>query len=110
MFAGVAVLSLTSCSNDILQKNGGGVNEGDLIEFTATTTTAIDETRGAGQDPLKVSGYSKELWLIPTVEDAAKDVTRGTQLTSTSILQNFGRRACSLSALRVPARRLSPKP
>ena len=90
MFAGVAVLSLTSCSNDILQKNGGGVNEGDLIEFTATTTTAIDETRGAGQDPLKVSGYSKELWLIPTVEDAAKDVTRGTQLTSTSILQNFG--------------------
>ena len=90
MFAGVAVLSLTSCSNDILQKNGGGVNEGDLIEFTATTTTAIDETRGAGQDPLKVSGYSKELWLIPTVEDAAKDVTRGTQLTSASVLDNFG--------------------
>ena len=30
------------------------------------------------------------MWLIPTVEDATKDATRGTQFTSQSILDNFG--------------------
>ncbi len=82
-------MTFVSCANDLWHQNGESASEGGLIEFTATTTTAVDETRG-GMDPLKVTGYKKQLWLIPTVEDAAKDVTRGTQLTSTSILQNFG--------------------
>ncbi len=82
-------MAIASCANDVWHQNGDSAGEGGLIEFTATTTTAVDVTRG-GLDPLKVTGYKKQLWLIPTVEDAAKDVTRGTQLTSTSILQNFG--------------------
>ncbi len=82
-------MTFVSCANDVWHQNGESASEGGLIEFTATTTTAVDETRG-GMDPLKVTGYKKQLWLIPTVEDAAKDVTRGTQLTSASILPNFG--------------------
>ena len=89
IFAGATVMAIASCANDVWHQNGDSAGEGGLIEFTATTTTAVDVTRG-GMDPLKVTGYKKQLWLIPTVEDAAKDATRGIQLTSTSILQNFG--------------------
>ena len=81
---------LSSCATDDMQHKGQTVADGSSIEFTATTTTAVNETRGVEQAPLKVSGYSKELWLIPSVQDAAKDVTRGTQLTSTSVLEDFG--------------------
>ena len=87
---GCAFSSLfVSCANDDLQQKGGSVSEGSRIEFTVTTSTAINETRG-DLAALKVSGYSKELWLIPSVTSAEEDVTRGTQLTSTSVLDNFG--------------------
>lgn len=90
LFTGASIMVLSSCATDDMQHKGQTVADGSSIEFTATTTTAVNETRGVEQAPLKVSGYSKELWLIPSVQDAAKDVTRGTQLTSTSVLEDFG--------------------
>ena len=88
ILTGVALLAFASCANDDFQQNGESVSGDGRIEFTVTTSTAISETRG-DMASLKVSGYTKELWLIPSVEDAAKDVTRGTQLTSTSVLEDF---------------------
>ena len=89
IFTGVALLAFASCANDDLQQNGVTVVGDGRIEFTATTTNTVNETRG-GLEPLAVTGYKKQLWLIPTVEDVAKDATRGTQFTSQSILDNFG--------------------
>ena len=81
-------MTIASCSEEWNQLTQGVMGDG-RIEFTVTTTNTVNETRG-GLDPLAVTGYKKQLWLIPTVEDAAKDATRGTQFTSQSILDNFG--------------------
>ena len=87
IFAGVAVIAFASCASDEWQQ-GRGAKEGGCIDFTVTTLTPVEVTRGA--EPLKVKGYSSELWLIPTVTPAEEDATRGTQMTSTSVLSSFG--------------------
>ena len=86
--AGVTAIGIASCTGDELEKSSTIVDPSAPINFTATLSPTIEVTRAA--DPLTVTGYSRELWLIPSVENTVNETTRGIQLTSTSVLNNFG--------------------
>lgn len=78
----LTALALTACSSDLTdpatQDNG--------LPISFTVTTENSSTRSNLQS-VPLSGYNKQLWLVPVVTDAT---TRGTQLTSESVLTSFG--------------------
>ena len=79
---------LTGCAADEWQQSRQGSSN--LIEFTVSSSPSIDVTRG-NDHSLKLSGYTTDLWLLPTVTPTSElDATRGTQFGSKSVLSSFG--------------------
>ena len=79
---------LTGCAADEWQQSRQ--DSSGLIEFTASSSPSIDVTRG-NDHSLKLSGYTTDLWLLPTVTPTSElDATRGTQFGSKSVLSSFG--------------------
>ena len=86
-----AALILAACTTDLTSP--AGHQTGQPISFTVTTDNSTTRSNLQSQ-PL--TGYSQKLWLVPLVtgRDASHDntnvTTRGTQLTSESVLPSFG--------------------
>ena len=80
--------ALAACATD--EAAGNQVARKGRIEFTASVATASTRsTASASLEPMKVSGYSQDLWLLPTVTPTTA-VTRGTLLDSNGEMTSFG--------------------